>query len=103
MLRKYHASQLAEAGISTDHINLLQGRKIPGVAHETYIRIRPETLREEYIQALPHIVISDEDRVKTELETVTEQKTELEQKYDNMMSRIEALENMTWEDAMKEY
>ena len=103
MLRKYHASQLAEAGMSTDHINLLQGRKIPGVAHETYIRIKPETLREEYIQALPHIVISDEDRVKTELEKVTDRKDELEQKYDNMMSRIEALENMTWEDAMKEY
>ena len=103
MLRKYHASQLAEAGVSTDHINLLQGRKIPGIAHETYIRIKPETLREEYIQALPYIVISDEDRVKTELEKVTDRKDELEQKYDNMMSRIEALENMTWEDAMKEY
>jgi len=103
MLRKYHASQLAEAGVSTDHINLLQGRKIPGIAHETYIRIRPETLREEYIEALPYIVISDEDRVKTELEKVTDRKDELEQKYDNMMSRIEALENMTWEDAMKEY
>ena len=103
MLRKYHASQLAEAGVSTDHINLLQGRKIPGIAHETYIRIKPETLREEYIEALPYIVISDEDRVKTELEKVTDRKDELEQKYDNMMSRIEALENMTWEDAMKEY
>ena len=103
MLRKYHASQLAEAGVSTDHINLLQGRKIPGIAHETYIRIKPETLREEYIQALPYIVISDEDRVKTELEKVTDRKDELEQKYDNMMSRIEALENLTWEDAMKEY
>ena len=103
MLRKYHASQLAEAGMTTDHINLLQGRKIPGIAHETYIRIKPETLREEYIQSLPYIVISDEDRVKTELEKVTDRKDELEQKYDNMMSRIEALENMTWEDAMKEY
>lgn len=103
MLRKYHASQLAEAGVSTDHINLLQGRKIPGIAHETYIRIRPETLRNEYIEALPYIVISDEDRVKTELEKVTDRKDELEQKYDNMMQRIEALENMTWEDAMKEY
>ena len=103
MLRKYHASQLAEARVSTDHINLLQGRKIPGIAHETYIRIKPETLRNEYIEALPYIVISDEDRVKTELEKVTDRKDELEQKYDNMMSRIEALENMTWEDAMKEY
>ena len=41
--------------------------------------------------------------IKTELEKVTDRKDELEQKYDNMMSRIEALENLTWEDAMKEY
>ena len=30
MLRKYHASQLAEAGMSTEHINILQGRKVTG-------------------------------------------------------------------------
>ena len=46
---------------------------------------------------------SDEDRVKTELEKVTDRKDELEQKYENMITRIEALENLTWEDAMKEY
>lgn len=104
MLRKYHASQLAEAGMSTDHINLLQGRKIPGVAHEVYIRIKPETLRNEYIEALPYLVISDEDRVKTENETLKEEKTELENKYKNMINRIEAIENtINWEDAMKEY
>lgn len=104
MLRKYHASQLAEAGMSTDHINLLQGRKIPGIAHETYIRIKPETLRNEYIEALPYLVISDEDRVKTQLEQVTDKKTELENKFENMMTRIEALENsVTWEDIKKEY
>ena len=104
MLRKYHASQLAEAGISTDHINLLQGRKIPGIAHETYIRIKPETLREEYIKALPHIVISDEDRVKTELETITEQKTELETRFDTMQEQLDKIQqSISWEDAMKEY
>ena len=31
MLRKYHARQLAEAGVSTDHINLLYDRKISGI------------------------------------------------------------------------
>ena len=103
MLRKYHASQLAEAGMSTDHINLLQGRKVTGIAHETYIRIRPETLKNEYIEALPYLVISDEDRVKTELEQITDKKTELETKFENMIERIEALENVTWEDVQKEY
>lgn len=70
MLRKYHASQLAEAGMSTNHINLLQGRKVAGVAHESYIRIKPETLKKEYIKALPYLVIDDSTRYKTELEEV---------------------------------
>ena len=104
MLRKYHASQLAEAGMSTDHINLLQGRKIPGIAHETYIRIKPETLMNEYIEALPYIVISDEDRVKTKLEQVTEEKNQLEHRFDDMQEQLDMIkQNLTWQDAMKEY
>ena len=104
MLRKYHASQLAEAGMTTDHINLLQGRKIPGVAHDVYIRIKPETLKNEYIEALPYLVISDEDRVKTELETVTEEKNRLEHRFDDMQEQLDAIkETMSWKDAMKEY
>ena len=104
MLRKYHASQLAEAGMSTEHINILQGRKIMGVAHETYIRINPETLKDEYIKALPYLVISDEDRVKTKLEQVTDKKDELETKFEGMMERLEALENnVNWEEVKKEY
>lgn len=45
MLRKFHASQLSASGMSTEHINLLQGRKIQGVAHESYIRINPDNLK----------------------------------------------------------
>ena len=78
MLRKYHASQLAEAGMSTDHINLLQGRKIPGIAHETYIRIRPETLREEYIECLPYLVVTEIDKVRTKLDVEMERNIQLE-------------------------
>lgn len=103
MLRKYHASQLAEAGLSTDHINLLQGRKIPGIAHETYIRIRPETLKNEYIEALPYLVISDEDRVKTENETLREENTILKDNMDNILSRLDHLESLSWDDIKKEY
>ncbi|MBR0059336.1 MAG: site-specific integrase [Methanobrevibacter sp.] len=103
MLRKYHASQLAEAGMSTDHINLLQGRKIPGIAHETYIRIKPETLREEYIQALPYLVISDETRVKTELETVKNENNILKDNMDEIMNRLDHLESLSWDDIKNEY
>ena len=73
MLRKYHASQLAEAGFSTEKINLLQGRKLQGVAHEAYIRIKPHVLKEEYIAALPFLVIEEVNKFKTELEQTKEE------------------------------
>ena len=93
MLRKYHASQLAEAGMSTEHINLLQGRKVQGVAHESYIRIKPETLREEYINALPYLVVEEVNRFKTELQTVTDENKELKDNIRSIIARIERLED----------
>ena len=103
MLRKYHASQLAEAGMNTEHINLLQGRKVSGVAHETYIRIRPETLKNEYIKALPYLVISDETRVKTELEQVQSENSILQSNMAEIMDRLDHLESISWEDIKKEH
>jgi integrase len=104
MLRKYHASQLAEAGMSTDHINLLQGRKVTGVAHESYIRINPETLRKEYINALPYIVIEDINKYKTEVETLTDENKELKTELTNIFERLEKLEQNkpTWNEFIKE-
>ena len=89
MLRKYHASQLAESGMSTDHINLLQGRKVQGVAHESYIRIKPDNLKQEYIQALPYLVIEETNRYKTEVEELKEKNNELEE----LKKRVLALES----------
>lgn len=94
-LRKYHASQLAESGMSTDHINLLQGRKVPGVAHESYIRIKPETLKEEYIQALPYLVIEDVNKYKSEVDVLREENqvlTEKKDKLNDILVRLEKLE-----------
>ena len=93
MLRKYHASQLAESGMSTDHINLLQGRKVTGVAHESYIRIKPETLKNEYIEALPYLVVEDINKYKTELETVKEENQQYKQELIDIFNRLEQLEN----------
>ena len=104
MMRRYHATQLQAAGMSEDKINLLEGRTPKSVIHESYIKVKLEDLKEEYIKALPYIVIRDENRVKTELEKVTDRKDELEMKFEDMMKRLEALENnATWEDARKEY
>ena len=97
MLRKYHASQLAESGMSTEHINLLQGRKVSGVAHEHYIRISPEHLREEYIQSLPYLVIEDVNRYKTEAEQLREENSfykSKEEKLNSILERLDKLEKM---------
>ena len=97
MLRKYHASQLAEAGMSTEHINLLQGRKVTGVAHESYIRVNPDKLRDEYIEALPYLVVEDINKFKTENQQLREenqQYREKEEKINNILERLERLESM---------
>lgn len=99
MLRKYHASQLAEAGMSTEKINLLQGRKVKGVAHESYIRIKTDTLKQEYIKALPYLVVEDINKVKTELQSTKEElkftkneNTEMRNNLKDILSRIKKLE-----------
>ena len=95
MLRKFNASQLAEAGMSTEHINLLQGRKVSGVAHEHYIRIKPETLREEYINCLPYLVIEDVNKYRTEsqiLREENEQYKKQQDQFDDLLRRLEKLE-----------
>ena len=97
MLRKYHASQLAAAGMSTEHINLLQGRKVSGVAHEHYIRVNPDRLRDEYIECLPFLVIEEVDRFRTENEILKEENREYkerEDKINSILERLDKLENL---------
>ena len=88
MLRRYHATQLAEAGMGLDRINLLEGRKVPGVVHESYIRIKPEVLKEEYIKCLPYLVVEDINKVRTKLDVVTEKKEVLENENSTLKSEL---------------
>ena len=103
MLRKYHASQLAESGMTTDHINLLQGRKVGGIAHEHYIRIRPESLKEEYIEALPYLVIEDVNQYKTENQQLREENEAYKSNLDELWNELNNMKKRQniWED-MKE-
>lgn len=73
MLRRYHATQLMEAGWPTDKINVLQGRKNHDIANVSYIRYKPSKLKEEYISALPFLVIEPYERIRTELDITKEQ------------------------------
>ena len=105
MMRRYHATQLYEAGMSEDKINLLQGRTPKSVIHESYIRVKLEDLKEEYIQCLPYIVVSEIDKVKTKMDIVVEEnenlKTENESLRESILDRIEALEQIRWDDIKK--
>ena len=94
MLRKFHASQLAESGMSTEHINLLQGRKIKGVAHERYIRLNPDTIKEEYIQALPYLVIQDVNKYKSKVDLLTEENKMLQTKQDKITEILQRLDKL---------
>ncbi len=99
MLRRYHATQLAEAGMSVDMIDLLEGRKVPGVAHQSYIRIKPEVLKEEYIKCLPYLVVEDINKVRTKLDVEVEkneklvvelsEKTEKLDKYEEIFNNLD--------------
>ena len=73
MLRRYHATQLIEAGMTESKVDLLQGRKPSSIAYQSYVKIKPSKLRDEYIGALPYLVVEDINRVKTELEATKEQ------------------------------
>lgn len=88
MLRRYHATQLAEAGMSTDNIDLIEGRKVNGVAHESYIRIKPEVLKEEYIKCLPYIVVTEIDKVRTKLDVTLEKNEDLQSENDTLKSEL---------------
>jgi phosphoenolpyruvate-protein kinase (PTS system EI component) len=106
MLRSYHASQLSESGMNDSNIDLLQGRKPQSIARKSYIRVKRERLKEEYIQALPYLVVEDFERVKTELETVKEENQTLKERNEDLediKKRLLALEagRPTWDEYIK--
>ena len=118
MMRRYHATQLHAAGMSEDRINLLQGRTPKSVIHESYIRVKAEDLKEEYIECLPYLVVTEIDKVRTKLDVEIEKSNKLEHELQvktnemdslkedmsKMWERLGALEdNVTWEDVKKEY
>ena len=109
MLRRYHATQLAEAGMSLDRIDMLEGRKVPGVAHESYIRIKPEVLKEEYIRCLPYLVVEDINEVRTKLDVVVEKNEDLQvenntlkNELSDIRSRQDNLEKLILENISEE-
>lgn len=97
-LRKFHATQLLNAGLSEYIVDALQGRKQSKV-HIAYFKNNPQKVKERYIEYLKEITIFDEinslnikspEYMKLETENTT-LKTELS-KLDEIMSRLNKLE-----------
>ena len=93
MLRRYHATQLIEAGISESKVDLLQGRKPQSIAYTSYIKIKPSKMKTEYIEALPFIVIEDIEAVKSELDITKQQLTKKTDEYEQLNASIQDIYN----------
>lgn len=94
MMRRYHATQLHAAGMSEEKIDLLQGRTPKSVIHESYIKVKAEDLKEEYIQALPYIVVTEMDKVKTKLDVEVEKNIKLESELHEKTEKLDKYEEI---------
>ena len=90
MLRKFHASQLYNAGLSLDEIDALQGRgKDP--THSSYFLEDPEKLRQKYVEHLDAITINmDINNISIK----SQEYLELEKLYQEMESELSEIDNM---------
>ena len=106
MLRKFHASQLYNDGMSLDKVNDLQG-KTKNRTDSAYFMINPEDLKYEYIQHLPCLMIGKEVEKITikskEFQELETQNRELKNQMDSILDKINQLENLSWDDARDEY
>ena len=92
MLRRYHASQLNEAGMSSDKIDILQGRTPKGLIHQSYIRIKTKTLKEEYIRCLPFLVIQEIEKIRTELDVVKDENVVLKEENEKYKELVDSID-----------
>ena len=106
MLRKYHASTLMNDGMSKDLVNTLQG-KSQTLTDQSYFFTDTDELKTEYIKHLPALMISkkvEKITVKSrEFMELENRNNDLQKRMDNLTERLDHFENLTWEDAMKEY
>ena len=96
-LRDYQATQLELAGVPDGRIDIIQGRKPASIIRKHYIKLKTSILKEEYIKALPYIVIEEVQKYKTENDVLREENTELKselseiQGMEKRLSKVESL------------
>lgn len=99
-LRKFHASQLYNDGMSLDEIDALQGRR-KDTTHTAYFMENPSKLKEKYIEHLNCLTINLDVNsldLKSEeyllLEKENQMYREKEEKINSILERLEKLEKM---------
>lgn len=104
MLRKFHASQLYNDGMSLEDVDSLQGRGKDST-HSSYFMDDPEKLREKYIEHMNAITINldvnnldikspEYLKLETENKELSSYVDEQSQKIDDILERVYSLEKM---------
>ena len=106
MLRKFHASNLKNAGMSKDDINHIQG-KSRNHTDESYFYDDPKILQEIYISYMGAVTINLDvnslDIRSPEYVRIEEENKDLRSNLDAIYERLEKLENNkpTWDEYIK--
>lgn len=104
MLRKFHASQLYNDGMSLEDVDSLQGRGKDST-HSSYFMDDPEKLKEKYIEHMNAITINldvnnldikspEYLKLETENKELSSYVDEQSQKIDDILKRVYSLEKM---------
>ena len=106
MLRKFHASQLYNDGMSLDEVDALQGRR-KDTTHTAYFSENPSKLKEKYIEHLDSLTINLEvNSLNLKSEEYIKLETENNKLRDDLSSIYERLDNLeksrpTWDNLVR--
>jgi integrase len=105
MLRKFHASQLYNSGLTLEEIDALQGRG-KDATHSSYFLEDPEKLRQRYIEHMGAVTINLDvnniDIKSTEYLELEQKYNEKEAEVQNMEDRLSLIEQKLFEIDQKE-
>ncbi len=97
MLRKFHASELYNAGLTLEEVDSLQGRG-KDATHSAYFLEDPEKLRQRYIEHMDAVTINLDvnniDFKSPEYLELEQKYNEKESQFNNMEERLSRMEKM---------
>jgi len=105
MLRKFHASQLYNSGLSIEEVDALQGRG-KDHTHTSYFMEDPSRLKEKYLEHLPSITIKEKVKPVTvksgQYQELEEELNRKNKELHEIETRLEVLEEILTDSTYKE-